>query len=152
MKLFCPTCHYPHEVPGRVKKGHEPACPHHGRILVTAKRLKVLDAEAAEEQAEQAQEQAALFGTPGTPRRAPFGARNDHLKPHYDHGAGTTFNSKSQREAFCKKHGLVLKSYDERLRNTSHNHSKPRAVSYRGQKHHRSSAEKGGVIDGHTVL
>jgi len=78
--------------------------------------------------------------------------RNDHLRPHFDFSAGAKFKSKSEREAYCKRNGLVVRSYDEHLRNTPHNHSKPRAMSYRGQRSRRSSAEKRGTIDGHAVL
>jgi len=151
MKLFCPICEYPHEVSRRLPKGKRPACPHHGREFVTARELKALQvqAEVEAEMAEDADE--APVGTPGNPRQAPF-ARNDHLTPHFDYAAGAKFNSKSQREAYCKANGLVLRSHDEHLRNESHNHSKPRAMSYRGQKSRRSSAEKRGIVDGHAVL
>lgn len=150
MKLYCPICEYPHEIPRTLPKGKRPACPHHGREFVTARELKALRVQAAAKAGPEAAEDAPP-GTPGNPRQAPF-ARNDHLTPHYDYGAGAKFSSKSDRDAYCKSHGLVLRSYDEHLRNEPHNHSKPRAMSYRGQKSRRSSAEKRGIVDGHAVL
>lgn len=91
-----------------------------------------------------------LAGAPEPEPGTPF-ARNDRLAPHYDWAAGQRFTSKSAREAYCKRHGLVLRSYDEHLRNESHNHSKPRAITFGGQKLRRSSAEKRGIVDGHAV-
>ena len=150
MKLYCPICEYPHEIPRTLPKGKRPACPHHGREFVTTRELKALMAAAAVEAEAEAVEDAPL-GTPDNPRQAPF-ARNDHLTPHFDYAAGAKFSSKSEREAYCKANGLVLRSHDEHLRTESHNHSKPRAMSYRGQKSRRSSAEKRGIVDGHAVL
>lgn len=63
-------------------------------------------------------------GAPPMEAGAPF-TRNDHLKPHWDWGAGRRFNSKSQREAWCKANGMVLRSYDEYARHSDHDIRKP---------------------------
>ena len=63
-------------------------------------------------------------GAPAPGLGMPF-VRNDHLRPHYDWGAGQRFNSKSQREAWCKANGMVLNSYDEYVRNSDHDIRKP---------------------------
>lgn len=83
----------------------------------------------------------------------PF-TRNDHMKPHMDWSLGTTINSKSQRDALDKQNGMIRVSPQEEYRNKEKPTVRGRAVTYGGQKTHRSSAERGGVRskDGQLII
>ena len=83
----------------------------------------------------------------------PF-TRNDHMMPHMDWSLGKEINSKSQRDALDKQNGMIRVSPQEEYRNKEKPTVKGRAVTYGGQKHHTSSAERGGVRtkDGQRVI
>lgn len=76
----------------------------------------------------------------------------DKLHPFFDYACGERITSKSQRRRIYKQKGLRLKSVAEHKRQypdefTVNTHQK-KGVSYRGQKHHKSAAEREGVRTG----
>ena len=76
----------------------------------------------------------------------------DEVRPFYDHACGAKITSKSQRRKLYAAQGLRLKSVAEHKRqypgefeNKTFN---KKAVSYDGQKNHKSIAEREGVRTG----
>ncbi len=69
----------------------------------------------------------------------------DSLTPHMDWSLGDVVTSRSERKRRYEERGMIMKSAKEVYRNKDKPNVKGKAVSYAGQKHHKSSAERGGV-------
>tara|TARA_Y100000310_G_scaffold343676_1_gene452419 strand:- start:135 stop:506 length:372 start_codon:yes stop_codon:yes gene_type:complete len=69
----------------------------------------------------------------------------DELRPHMDWSLGEVVSSRSQRRRRYEESGMIMKSAKEVYRNKDKPNNTGRAVSYPGQKNHKSSAERGGV-------
>ena len=64
---------------------------------------------------------------------------------YFDYNIGQQVTSKSEQDRIYKDRGLNMQSRAERYRDKEKPNVKGRVVIYPGQKHHKSSVERGGV-------